>query len=1409
MNRSTSKYLACLIKSCLICFALIDCTPAFAQSQTLSEDYTLRRWTVEDGMPVNAVVSMAQTADGYIWMSTYDGLVRFDGDQFTVFNTGNTPALPTNRFISLRIDKDENLWILSEKVRDNRLLIRYRAGEFEVFGTEHGLKGGVVMHLGVNGTLFAASVGTALYYDGTTFRAFGEALKGKFVRRTTRDANGVNWFATDDGVFRMENGEWTQFTERDGLTSNNVITIKVDQQDRIWVATDAGVNLLEDGKITSLPIDQPFSDKAGQNFLENEHTGEMFLLNRTQSIHLYKGGRFVHYPSEVNQGKQGLKISIGPTGSVFTTVTNKLYKNGEPIFMGKNAIGGLFEDKTGNIWITQIDGVYQLKPRFIKTYNQNISSVYSLTQDHDGRVWATKNFQNLFELQGESFRNKTSEIKGNIEDGAPQALLALYPSSDSLLWVGSSLGAYSWDKKSKPRLMKAPDGESQLNDSETQMRQIRAINEDAEGNMWFGSKNGIYRLNKEGNWRHINKVDGRDVVEVRLIHAARDSSMWFGTNGNGLFHLKDGKFNQLNSSHGLSGNIIRSMYEDEQGILWVGTEGWGLNRIELNNRSELGAPQITVFKQPDGLFDNVIHQILEDDQGRLWMNSNRGIFWVNKTELTAFAKGDISSIYSFYYSELDGLPGREGNGGVQTAGFKSKNGELWFPMQGGVVRIDPARVKIYPLKVLIEKVTASDSTWHVGNVKEKVLPLGERDLQFGFAALDFSTSPANIRYRYKLEGENEAWVEAGNRKEAIYNNLAPGTYSFKVMANNGGGWSDNQSTLQITLPYRFYETIWFKVLVVVLIALIIYIGVNWRIGILKSRGRELEEQVRLRTKELTKEKDETERQKDIATEALLMIEKQAAALKELDQAKSRFFTNISHEFRTPLTLIIGPLEQQIQKLRTGLTGDEEEMEMALRNSKRLLRLVNQILEVAKLESGHTQLQAEYIDIRSIIEPITDAFRSLAERNGTDFYAELPPTPVMVYIDTDLMEKAIVNLLSNAFKFTPNNGKIRIKLSSDAETVFISIKDNGPGITKEEQEHIFERFYQVSESANNLQAGTGIGLSLVHELIALHKGSIVLHSEPGVGSEFVVSLKAGKAHLNHLPEAVVNNGKLRQNTNSTVPEESGTQTHPVPAEHGHSVDRPTLLIVEDNADIRAYVRKHLSGDYQIIEAENGLDGFELAEKALPDLVISDVMMPLSDGYELCSKIKQHPDLDFIPVILLTAKAEKSMKIEGLEQGADDYVIKPFEIDELKARVKNLIQSRQKLKERLANTELTSESPDLMGWVDSPFSNRIREVIEAHLADEEFNVVQLAEAVNVGRTTLYSRIVELTGKTPSEMIKLTRLYQASQLLKEDAGNISEIAYASGFKSISHFSKTFKAEFGVAPTQYAKHPLDAGNT
>lgn len=1372
---------------------------SLAQTTTLSDKYTFKHWTVDYGLPVNEIVDIAQTNDGYLWLATFDGLVRFDGDHFKIFNTGNTPEFRTNRFIQLLVDARDNLWIITEKVQGHEMLMVYQDGQFSVFDANDGLKGKLNLQLDVDGGILVGSENGAFYHEGNSLKTFLDQLSGKAIRNIAIDSMGGYWFATHDGIYSYKNKNLDHYSEEHGLNSPNTYALLINDNKKVWIATDIGLNMLENDTIYPIETDWPRSANRYIIFHENPQTKDGFyLIHDGHYIYSHQEDEFNPYLNPADQGDFKVDLAVDRHGDVWTQAVRKLFRNGHLMHTFDSPINRIFPDKIGNIWIAHRGGLVQMKPRFIKSYSDKISTVYTLTTDADQTVWATQNHINLFRLEEEKF----TKVNAELGIPHPRPSYSIYDSGDGKIWVGTVNGVFEWDKKNKVKLVAPPQqSRNDIDKAIPPMRDVKAIHKDGGQSMWFGGNNGIHLLDKNQEWSYYGIIEGEDILGVRLIYMTRDSTLWFCTNGNGLLYFRNGRLHQVNKNKGLSGDIIRSVYEDDAGILWVGTEGWGLNRLERSADGNT-ITHISTFDKKNGLFDNVIHQILEDNHNRLWMNSNRGVFWVDRSELAALAKGEITSIYSFFYDEKDGLPGREGNGGVQPAGFKSIDGEMWFPMMGGVARIDPDHVKISPLNVFIEEVETSDSLWYVGKKDQEVLPRGQRDFSIRYSALDFSTSPANIRYRYKLEGFREQWVEADNDKEARFNNLSPGTYEFIVMANNGGGWVGNKTSLKIVLPHYFYETYWFYGLMIFLLTFIIYKAINWRIRLLKKRGKALELQVNLRTQDLIREKEETERQKEKVSQSLATIEKQAAELKELDMAKSRFFTNISHEFRTPLTLIIGPLEDQLQKIREGKSSDEEEMEVAIRNSKRLLRLVNQILDVAKLESGHIQLKAQAVDIRTVLRPIVETFSSLAERKNIELLSIEPDFDVTVYVDIDLIERVIINLISNAFKFSPEGSRVQITIKEQDSDVVISIKDNGPGIPKEEQAHIFERFYQVDEKRRGIQPGTGIGLSLVHELITLHKGTIELISEKDKGAEFLIRLQKGNGHLNEhevIPSSSI--GTYRTQSNKTSEFNDNVSSDHKTQKEAHDEDRPRLLIVEDNAEIRAYVRKHMSPFYVVMEAENGMEGFEKVKDNLPDLVISDVMMPVSDGYELCKKIKQDPELDFIPVVLLTAKAETAMRIEGLDLGADDYITKPFVIDELKARVKNLIRSRKKLKERLANGAFVSKIPDQMGWVDNPFANRVRKVIELNLGNEDFSVTQLADAVQVGRTTLYSRILEITGKTPSEMIKRTRLYQAAQLFQEDAGNISEIAYACGFKSISHFSKTFKAEFQKSPSEFKK--------
>ena len=513
---------------------------------------------------------------------------------------------------------------------------------------------------------------------------------------------------------------------------------------------------------------------------------------------------------------------------------------------------------------------------------------------------------------------------------------------------------------------------------------------------------------------------------------------------------------------------------------------------------------------------------------------------------------------------------------------------------------------------------------------------------------------------------------------------------------------------------------------------------------------------------------------------------EAENLRELNQVKSIFFANISHEFRTPLTLILGPLEQMMQG---NFKGDFLKYYRIMhRNGRRLLDLVNQLLELSKLESGKMRLSAARGDLAQVVSAVAQSFESMADKKLIHLQIVLPEAPVIGFFDRDKVEKIVANLVSNAFKFTPDNGQISVSVAPDAS---ISVQDTGIGIPAEQMPHLFERFYHSSSS--DIQSGSGLGLALIKELAELHGGAIEVQSKEGQGSIFMVKLRTDKTFFK--PDEIV----------ETLPESSlAIRIAPAPphptAQSTKLVmhaDKPVLLIVEDNADVRAYIRDQFEANYQIWEAENGRTGLELAQKKTPDLIISDIMMPEMTGTELCSRLKNDEKTSHIPIIMLTARTEQADKVEGLQTGADDYLPKPFDAVELTVRVANLIEQRRRLQAHYRQAlspfaAATVETPSM----DAAFLSRVREVVESSMDDENFSVVELSAQIGMSRSQLHRKLSALTGFSPNEVIRNMRLERARQLLEKKVVTVSEAAYGCGFSSPGYFSKCFKDYFGILP-------------
>jgi len=1093
------------------------------------------------------------------------------------------------------------------------------------------------------------------------------------------------------------------------------------------------------------------------------------------------------------------------------------------------------------------------------TFNSSQNNVNHLTEDENGLIWGTSGLYGLgastelicFDQQLEMFKRYKYNVENQNSLSGPK-IWSLYIDNSGIIWAGTwGFGLNKWDSKKQKfkRISYDPA------DPERNHFNIFSLSEDSEGIIWFGTYNGLYSFNRFSNEFKNYKYDAEDKSNT-VTHIYKDESgiIWFGTETRGLgkFDVGRGTYqfysNDPNDSTTISNNIVTLILPNEKNILWIGTRG-GLNSFDKNTG------KFTYYthdsKNPQSLSANEIWSIYKDQAGTLWIGTNlgglnkfnpkdgtfksfhftrgtgattaqaiyedkKGNFWVgtyhsgihlfdrdkeipilNITEKDGLANNQVMSILeddagNLWIGTNNGLSkfdpqthniknyftpdGFEGNSYWLYA-CKTSMGEMLFGTDDGFIMFHPDSIKDDPIppQVVISKVSlfnrpGEELTFDgfISELDKLDLLYNENDLRFDFVGLHFG-EPEKNQYKYMLENFDDDWVDAGTQRNATYTNLDAGEYFFRVTASNRDGvWNVKGASLKIIIPPPFWAT-WWAYSFYVLFALGLLYGIRrYELNRTLLKSQHKLDEVRLQERE------------------------------ETDKMKSRFFANISHEFRTPLTLMLGPAKDVIEKTKEPHT--KKNVGIIKRNAGRLYGLVNQLLDLSKLEAGKMTLETKEQNIIPLLKGLVLSFTSMAERKKITLRFNTIEENLNVYIDKEKVEKIIINLLSNAFKFTPEGGSIDFTVEKMIKEAEIRISDNGVGIPKDRIDKIFDRFFQVDGSQTRESEGTGIGLALTKELAELHKGKIKVESKEGEGTTLTVLLPLGKEHLK--PEEIgeaekeQEEGKQKELTlTEDIIHEPKNRKEKTDIDLLIDTDKPLLLIVEDNSDVRNYIIGHLEEDYRIQEAVDGEDGLEQALNHIPDLVISDVMMPKMDGFELCNKLKTDEKTSHIPIIMLTAKATSKDKIEGYETGADDYIMKPFDAAELKVRIKNLIEIRRKLQEKFSSEDYVV--PAELNSIDEQFLNRVLKVINEHISEEEFSIELLSKESAMSKEQIYKKLKALTGKSPSLFLRSIRLVRAKKMIKENKSTISEISYLVGFSSPAYFTKCFKEEFGNSPS------------
>ena len=1398
------------IPSCrnlLVALALLGATHgnAHAQNPPVASPpaYVHESWTVQEGLPVNSINHVIQARTGYIWLATFDGLVRFDGVRFTVFNTANSEGLRSNRLLTMYEGRDSTLWIITDQYQ----FVRFRDGRFTSFGSGEGLGDEVVQTLyeDSRGTVwFATSRGIGIV-QGDRFVPVAREHLQVLVRSITERRDGSLWIGTTGhGLYRLtDRSRFERIAVDSALGHDGIESLQEEPDGTLWIAASRA--LWKDDGRTIAKVTIGGAPIVPIAMFRAPSQGQLYLM-ASSGIWRLVGGvptPVVRYKGPLNQPTA---FAHGP--HVWYSSGAELYRDGRRVIGGGAGLEELLSivrsvvvDREGSVWIaTYIAGLHRLKPALFTTYGvqEGLASgnVYPVFADRAGNVWVGTYGAGTSRIDAttgriDSFRSGPS---------APGIVSSFAEERSGRLWLGSHQGPLACT--ALPLRCRPP-----LDEPAGIRTDVHALFTDRDGRVWAGTRYGIFRLDGE-HWSYIAPggvaalappTAGNNVVTpVRAFAQTRDGAIWMGTNGGGLVRYANGRFTAVTSADGLPSDLVRSLYADSGGWLWIGTEGRGLARLDPRSWGE-NAPRadrrIVRIGARDGLLDETIHQILPDDFGRVWMSGNRGIFWVARAELDAFVAGKAAYVHATAYTERDGLRNREANGGVQPAGARTPDGRLWFPTQDGVAVVNPASVRrddrVAP-PVVVERVLAGGAPLAAADGLLAVAA-DRRNLEIDYTAITF-LEPANVRFRYRLEPYDADWVDAGNRRTAFYTRVPPGRYTFRVEASNGMGvWSGRSAPLELSVAPFFRETTMARALLALAVVTLVGAAFWWRLVAGRRREHELSALVDARTAALrTHEQQLAERNEQLS---------------ELMQHRSRLFANLSHEFRTPLTLILGPLRSLLDGRHGVLAPSAREQgELMQRNGQRLLRLINQILDLSRLQAGALTLERRPGDLIAFARTTTLAFAPLAERRGIALRFESEPAALTLAFDAEQLEKVLLNLLSNALKFTSRGGTVDVAVRADTGTAEIAVRDTGVGIAREKLPHVFDRFYQADASATRRYEGTGIGLALAKELVELHRGEIRAESEPGIGSTFTIRLPLDA------PVLVTEVTSPVRRPDAQVEVAGTTLPTPEPPEPDVEVestgtgaldeDRTTVLVVDDNPDVRAYVRSVLESSYRVLVAADGRAGLELARTALPDLIVADVMMPELDGLALARALKNDAMTDAIPVVLLTARAATEDQVAGFSAGADLYVLKPFDPAVLEAGIASLLAQRKRLRERFRQSGAPASTPTSTP-APTALERRLRPIVEARLMDEQLGPETLAEAAGMSYHQLYRALRDELETTPSRFIRGVRVECARELLRQRVGSVTEIAYSVGFESLSYFSRAYHERFGVPPSAHLGSP------
>jgi len=1334
---------------CLLFFLPVLKTSAVEAVNNLSFDL----YSQEHGLSNNQIHCVLQDSKGWMWFGTSQGVCRFDGYRFTVFKNDpdDSTSLKGNLVRVIYEDHRGQLWIGTE----NGGLNKFDRGK-ETF-----------QHL--------------FYYKDPAL------LKNVSVTSIQEDKQGNLWVGTETNLYRIENENKLTTIKPSNFPDffEYFRVIRTDLSGKIWIGTNRGVfiydpatNLTRKVKLPdSLPneeIWEIFPDQDGAFWIGTYASG-LYTVNtntlETKHIIIDIDNDRSNTVRAISKDPYG-KYWIGTRGGLYLYdiikgVIGKYYHDDrEQKSLVNNSVLCISRDAKGNIWIGTRQGLNLLIEERINIQGfksmpgdnryLNNGEIYAFWMDQKGEIWigTEKGGINILNRKTGRFaylepqRNNPNSLSSN-------CIKALVYDGKNSLWIGTYLGGldvYNLQTGVFKHFRHDPSNSNSLSDN-----RVWSLMRDSNNDIWVGTSRGIDKYNSQtGSFIHnYNLVNGQ---QVNWMAEDRDHCLWIGADAVTVYNPTDQRITRIEEP-------TRYMLEDSKNRFWLTTLSHG---IVLYSKDK---GVVRYYNEKNGLANNQTLAILEDNEHFLWISTTNGL-----------SKFDPEKERFHNFSTKNGFQNDQFTYG---AAYKLPTGELIFGGISGFNIFDPSKIKsgdyfapivFTDLKILNKSVRIDTNgkgvlTKSISETRQIELKYEQNSVELEFASFDYANI-MGIQYSYFLEGFDKDWNEPSDKRLATYTNLNPGSYNFRVKTVSIDRQESNTGpVLKIVVLPPYWQSWWFRILIFLLILGLFY----WLISFLQNREK---------------------------LKHNLVFEKlKAKKLHEIDMIKLRFYTNISHEIRTPLTLILGPLE----KLRNNTIPEADikgHLDVMYRNANQLHQLINQLLDFRKMESGNLKLVLKRGDLVSFVTEIVGSFGKFAEEKEIELKFNSLKKEIITNFDEEKVAKIMNNLLSNAFKFTSKGGKIVVNMSlvfdaDDQETtnepsekrmVEITVKDTGIGISESNLEKIFNRFFQVDQIS--VPTGTGIGLALTKELVKLHNGKIFVTSKPGKSSKFTVQLPYEELKG---PAAPVD---------AALTVVSGAATQPVlPDDHAEQTiaGQKIMLLVDDNADVRYFIKSHFSSGYQIFEAKDGLEGWNMALKTIPNIIISDVMMPDMDGFEFCRKIRKDERTSHIPILLLTALGSREHEIEGLSQGADDYITKPFDLIVLQTKIENILSVRQSLKQKYSGEMFLQPRNIILSSPDERFLQKAIDVVERNISDPDLDIDRFSTEIGVSRMQLYRKLDALTEMTVKEFVRDIRLKRAAQLLVQKKMNVSEVAYAVGFKDLSHFRKCFRQEFGMSSSEY----------